>query len=463
MPNVLTDWIAARFPEVAPHDFYRDLFPAGSLATKDDHDLEVRGTYDAIAVRVTPSDDGSPRAERHLILDDLRTIDWCVSVDGVIPGTIALVSPLSYAGRRPLLSKAHELYSVTFDLDGVRGVEGMEELFHEFDTELMSTGHTICPRPTYVVSSGTGLHLYYLLDEPLRMWPNVCERLRLLRDRITRRLWNKHVSRLWEEPQLESVVQSFRMVGSLSKDDRQVVRAFRTGDRVSIDYLNQWAEVGEQVTPDLRQARHTLAEARELWPDWDPDWRAKAATPPTAATKWHVKRDLYDWWCRRVEAGEPFEGNRYWCLFVATAYATKCDVPYDELSRWAYSQLDSLDAETKTETNHFTPEDVEAALSIYRNPITCKLRRDKVAEKTSLPMPVNKRNGRTREQNIRRVNAMCDFDVSMGEPERRGRPKGSGTKAAAIRAYAADHPDMSNRAIASALGVSRNTVNKWLK
>ena len=40
---------------------------------------------------------------------------------------------------------------------------------------------------------------------------------------------------------------------------------------------------------------------------------------------------------------------------------------------------------------------------------------------------------------------------------------GAPTKRDEIRAYAAEHPEASQRAIAKALGVSPTTVNKWLK
>lgn len=463
MANVLTEWLAARYPEAGPHEFYRDLFPEGCLADSTSGKLRTKGTYDGILVRVVTGDDGVPRAERHLVLDDLWAVDAAAAVDGVRPGTTTLVSPLSYAGRRPLLSKAHELFSVTFDLDGVLGVDGIEELFHQFDTRWFDDGRTIAPKPTYVVSSGSGLHLYYMLDEPLRMWPNVCERMRLLRDALTKWLWNHYVTGLSNEPQLESVVQSFRMVGTLGKDDRQVVRAFRTGGRVSIDYLNAWVPEEARVTPEMRRAAHTLEEARVLWPDWDPDWRAKAAAPPTQATKWHVKRDLYDWWCHRAMPVAVHDGNRYWCLFVATSYATKCDVGYEELEAWAYGQLPHLDSLTRDERNHFTAEDVEAALSIYRNPITCKLRRDKVVEKTGYLMPANKRNGRKQALHLRMARSNLEILNADAGHALQGRPKGSGTKADVIRQFAMDHPGMSNRKIAEALGVSRNTVNKWLR
>ena len=62
MANVLTEWLAARYPEAGPHEFYRDLFPEGSLATAwgagaSPHHYE-KGAYSAIMVRVWQGEEG---------------------------------------------------------------------------------------------------------------------------------------------------------------------------------------------------------------------------------------------------------------------------------------------------------------------------------------------------------------------------------------------------------------------
>ena len=31
---------------------------------------------------------------------------------------------------------------------------------------------------------------------------------------------------------------------------------------------------------------------------------------------WHIKRDLYDWWLRKIQSGAVSVGHRYWCLSV---------------------------------------------------------------------------------------------------------------------------------------------------
>lgn len=460
MTNVLTAHLEAKFPETDPVSFYRDLFPNGALA----HDKSEKGKYSGILVRVMADHDAldghAVHAERHLILDGLYSIRTFATMDSVVDGVTDLVSPISYAGRRPTLNMAHELFALVFDLDGIKVDDGnpvgLVDLIYQMTP--INERPELLPMPTYIVSSGSGLHLYYLLDKPLRLWPNVLERLQKFRDAFTKRCWNGYVTDLSNNVQLESVVQSFRMVGSKSKTGDQIIRAFHTGQRVTMAYMNRFVPVDDRVTNDMIQARHTLEEARALWPEWDPDWRRKALEP--AKNQWRVKRSLFDWWCGRIEAGEAFEGNRYWCIFVAACYAAKCpEVTYEELESWAMGVRPMLDSMTKRKGNEFTEEIVMQALAAYGNPMSVKLRRDKVAEKTQLPMPVNKRNGRTREQHMTYLNGTNAVRRSMGEDLGAGRPE----KRDLVRNFAMRHPDMNNSQIARELGVSRATVVKWLK
>lgn len=464
MPNILTDYLSERYPEAAPEAFYRDLFPSGRLGSRAYED----GAYNGVLVRVLRREGEPEKAERHPITDDLLVIATTASIAQSFGGEFDIVSPVSYAGRRPMLDRAHELFALVFDLDGVKVEEGepvgLIDLLYQME-DVPDARAALLPTPTYIVSSGTGLHLYYMLDEPIRLWPNVCEALRVFRGALTRRCWNQYVTDLSDAPQLESVVQGFRMVGSMAKDGEQVVRAFRTGGRVSMGYMNRFVLEDAGVPESVLGTSCTIEEARERWPEWDPEWRRKALMAPE--TPWRVKRDLFDWWCRRVEAGEPFDGNRYWCIFVAACYAAKCpDVTYEELEAWAHRVRPMLDAMTVKPHNGFTEKDVQDALAVYGNPISVKLRRDKVQEKTQLKMPVNKRNGRNRATHIAIVNNMRKFARDeLGEDSyaKNGRPKGSGTKRDLIRAYAAEHPDVSHSEIARALDVSRPTVIKWLK
>ena len=466
--NVLTKFLSEHFTEETPEGFYEDLFMvADDLATADEISAHKGGTYSPIIVRLMDDGQGGTKAERHLVSRGLGEIALVNALS--VMDKADFLSPISYAGRRPMADMAHELYALTFDLDGIKikpdGTPiGLIDLIHQMRPVEGVRGPFV-PSPTYIVSSGSGLHLYYMLDKPIRLWPDVIERLNAFRDAFTKRLWNRYITDLYDSPQFEPVTQDFRMVGSRSKDGKQVVRAFLSSFRITMESLNQFVPEESRLPLEMRYKQHTLEEARALWPAWDPDWRKKASA--ATARPWHVKRDLFDWWCRRVEAGEASVGHRYWCVWVAACMAAKCpDVTYDELERWALGMVPMLDTITVDEANHFTERDALSALNAYGNPLSRTLRRDKIAEKTAVEMPVNKRNGREIHQHIQMVNALRKMrrDV-LGEDEYRnsGRPRGSGTMRDAIREYAEAHPDANHSQIAKALGVSRPTVIKWLR
>lgn len=482
--SVVSEYLSRRFPEVAPLDFYRAVFPSGSLASAPTPGRGPGryqpGTYNGIMVRVW-KEAGAERAERHFILDDLAGVAGILSIDRGLMGQASvtdLFTPISYAGRRPLMASAHELFAIAFDLDYIKVEEqgdgafavGLDELLYQMAEYRSAAGRSRLPLPTYVVSSGGGVHVYYLLDRPLRLWPNVIEALSRFRHAMVDMLWNQYVTDEPDHPQYESVFQSFRMPGSVNAKHGEVVRAFSTGaGRWSMEDLNAYVPEAARVPRETYEARHTLEEARALWPEWDPQWRRKALAAPGPRSKWRVKRALFDWWCRRVDdtaesPTEAFDGNRYWCVFVAACLAAKCpEVTYEELERWAYAVRPKLDGLTKRDGNAFTAADVADALKAYGNPLSCKLRRDRIAEKTSLEMPVNKRNGRRQALHLRMARSNLEILGEDAGHALQGRPKGSGTKAEQVRAYAAAHPEASQRQIASALGVSKTTVNKWLK
>ncbi len=469
--NVLTDYLAGHFPEVDATTFYLDVFSLSCLATRAERRGRAGGTYNPIAVRVMPDGRGGEKAERQALTRGLPEVGIIGALS--VMDKADILSPVTYAGRRPLLDRAHELFAITFDLDGIRLNEkgepvGLADLLYQ-SAPTEADPNLFIPRPTYIVSSGTGLHLYYLLDKPIRLWPNVLERLSIFRTALTKRIWNKYITDLSLEVQLEAVTQGFRMVGSRAKDGKQVVRAFKTGGRASMADLNRFVPGDARLPAEMLHARHTLEEARALWPEWDPQWRKRASEAPRCP--WRVKRDLFDWWCRRVEGGEATVGHRYWCVWVAAALAAKCpDVTYEELESWAVRAVPMLDHISIDDTNRFTLDDAMAALAAYGNPRSLTLRRDKIAEKSGMEMPVTKRNGRDLQQHIGIVNATRKMrrDV-FGEDEYRngGRPKGSPNrehpKRDAVLAYREAHPEATQREIAAALGFSPTTVNKWLK
>ena len=52
---------------------------------------------------------------------------------------------------------------MVFDLDGV-GMPQLRDVIHQMSNNIL-------PRATFIVNSGTGLHLYYVLADPVPMYP----------------------------------------------------------------------------------------------------------------------------------------------------------------------------------------------------------------------------------------------------------------------------------------------------
>ena len=431
-----------RFSEVTPHTFYRELFPEGSLSPSFPC---PKGQYAGMAIRIKA--DGAN--ERRPVLDDLQTIEWLRLSDD-----FCVLSPLSYAGKTQRKRFAHALYAVVIDLDGLKVKDGQPKGLEAVLAMAGKEGGI--PQPSHIVASGTGLHLYYMLAEPFLMFPDAADELADMRRTLTRMIWNPQVTDLCKNIQYEGVVQGFRMVGTMTKVGTRV-RAFRTGERVSMDYLRSFTDGLHLVKPRMRRETVPLSEAKEKWPEWY-EKRVVQGVPRKA---WRCKRDLYEWWKARMK-DEGSYGHRYWCMLALGTYAKKCGIPRDELERDAEALRVELNK--KPAADELTKKQVAEALTACRaGMVTYPI--DEIIDKTGIEFEKNKRNGLKQEQHLylarRRKEDMKAIGLPMKNPE--GRPKGSGTKADLIRAYAAEHPDASHAAIAKALGVSRTTVIKWLK
>ena len=179
------------------------------------------------------------------------------------------------------------------------------------------------------------------------------------------------------------------------------------------------------------------------------------------AGHWVVKEDLYNWWLKKAyDEGVP--GHRYYCVMALAVFAAKCGIlDKKRVRRDAESLMGKFNDFAGAEP--FTEDDVKSALECLDLRF-CNFSRDELANYTGVPMPANRRNYRKQAEHLRRARAVQSVDYPNGEWRNKdGRPKGSGTKADVIRAYAAENPGASQRAIAEALGVSPTTVNKWMK
>ena len=424
---------------VAGFDVYREIFPEGSF--------ERQGIYEdqkgnGIAVEIL----GKGKVKRCTVTDGLEQLDQLQQAD------FAIMSPLSYFGNNRCGRNARYLYAMVFDLDGV-GMPQLRDTLHQMDKGIL-------PRATFVVNSGTGLHLYYLLEQPVPMYPKNQLYLKELKYALTRQIWNRFTSTI-EQPQMQGVMQGFRIVGSGSKLGRDYpVVAYRFGDRVDLNDLIEFVpdSNGEQqrIQGIMQKAGLTLEEAQKKYPEW----YERRIVQKERRGRWEVKRDLYDWWLHRIK-DEIKVGHRFYGVMTLAIYARKCCIEEDELRRDAYSLLQIYDAMSIEEINRFTEEDIVCALEMY-NEDYVTFPRDDIGKLAGIPMPVNKRNGRKQEQHIRIMNAIRDIEFPDGGwRNQNGRPKGSGTAQQTVQDWRLQHPEGRKIDCERETGLSRHTVLKW--
>lgn len=437
--NPINYWLSAHYLEVDSGTFYRELFPEGSLEAQGEL---TEGKYRGVAVRIKEG-----RARRFSISDGLEILE---QIDGSQPDEFWLASPVSYAGKSQRQEMARHLYAIAVDLDGIRienpsKPRGLEAMWNQMDGRFF-------PIPTFIVSSGNGLHLYYVLDQPIALYKSVIRQLQKFRHAFIQRTWNSFITELYKRPQYESVTQGFRMVGSATKRGNRV-RAYRVGSIVTIDYLNEFVPPASQLTDLHYKSDLPLAEAKKLYPDW----YQKRIIEGRPRGSWRVKRALYDWW-RDQKISQATTGHRYFYLMALAIYAAKCGISEEELykdSKRAFKELKKLD----TVDNPLTENDLIKALEMFNTAYQTFPRRS-IEAITGIPMPPNKRNGRKQEVHLRGARAIQQIDMEVNGTDWRYHG-GAPTKNFLVYKWRIQHPEGRKIECEKELGISRPTVLKW--
>ena len=395
------------FEEVYASDFYRDIFPIGSFEKKG---IYEKGKYNGIAVSIVA---GDSKAKRYTVTDDLEIIDTLVETDD-----FCIMSPISYAGKSRKSEFARFLYAMAIDLDGVDTLDEWNFLMTQIDKghEMLSFVWGL-PRPTYIVGSGTGLHLYFVFERPIPLFRSTVKELERLRRRITWQAWTQGASSLHDNVQYESLFQGFRMVGSITKNGERT-RAFKVGEKVTVEY---------------------------------PEWYQKRIVEKKPKGTWVCKKDLYYWWIRKLKAGVQ-QGHRYWCIMTLATYAKKCDIPFEELEKDAYGLIPFMN----TKGDKFTEDDVLHALEAYNDSyITYPI--NTIIQRTDIPIEKNKRNGRKQAMHLKIARSTLEIMNDDNGMALQGRKP----KKAIVQEWKSSHVNGKKIDCERDTGLSRHTVLKW--
>ena len=431
---------------VTPFEFYREIFPEGSLERRG-HYEDAKGNGIAITVPkgengIALEIEGDGKARRHTITDELDTLQELQDTD------FTIMSPISYFGRQRSGKNARYLYALVFDLDGV-GMPQLRDTLHQMNKDIL-------PKATFVVNSGTGLHLYYVLSEPVPMYPQNQKYLKELKYALTRQIWNRFTSTI-REPQMQGVLQGFRVIGSSYKLVREFpVVAYRLGGTVELekllDYIPDSNGEQQRIHGLMRKSRLSLAEAKEKYPDW----YERRVVKKERRGRWTVKRDLYDWWLHRIRE-EIHVGHRFYGIMTLAIYAKKCDIDEDELRQDAFALLQPYDDMSIEDINRFTKDDIVCALEMF-NEDYVTFPRDDIAKISGLSMPVNKRNWRNQEQHLQFARGIREIKSKLGEDVTGG---GRPSECSRVLTWRQQHPEGRKADCHRDTGLDPKTIRKW--
>lgn len=382
----------------------------------------------------------------------------------VLSHPFVIMSPISYTGKRRLKKNARYLYAMAIDIDEA-DAQNIDNLLYQSDPTRL---HITFPQPNIIVNSGHGVHVYYLLETPQPLFANMYEILNKVKRELTRRVWNKGTTHLNpDKPQFQGNCQGFRFPGTKTKFGQTVTAFLNINPKVKPYYqVENLAYAGEWLTKDelalvrntnnYNPERVTLKQARERWPEW----YERRIVQGRAPGRWYIKRDLYDWWKRRITEYATV-GHRYFCMMGLAIYAIKCNISQDEFEADLKKYTEVMDglSYTRNPEDRFTIEDARDAATAFRESY-CTFPIDDIRAITGVPVEKNRtRKKRSKYKHLK--DARFIRDGRCKEVGVSWRQNGRSDKFDAVHEWQRAHPDGTKYACTKELGLSKHTVMKW--
>lgn len=446
--------LSSRYDEINGYDFYREIFPNNQNAGEYREDIwQTNAVY---LYRDENIDNPKRRLTRRIMLNDTWEQDY---IDYVEKNPMTLCSGLTYRGKANTLNNARQMNALIFDLDGV-GENELEAFLWRAGGDPKAIRRL--PIPTYLVISGSGLHVYYVFDEPIDLYPNIKLQLKRFKYDLTFRMWDYRGTSQIKEIQYQSINQGFRMVGSINERYGTELRAFCIGEKVTLDYINPYAQYEENqvdINRPFRPTKITKLEAAEKYPEWYQRVVVEGNRRPKkwdiGGQKGHRGDELYNWWLEK--APTILGGHRYYFMMCLAIYACKCDISKKRLRedmQSAFNILREID-----HTNQLVQEDVESAMEAYDKDYY-NFTIDDIEYLTNVRITKNKRNGRTKDEHLLRARAVQEVDYPNGSWRNK---KGRASKAHVVKEWRKSNPKGTKAACIRDTGLSKPTVYKyWL-
>ena len=431
--------------EVLAMDVYSEMFHLGEKMIQTNK--EAKGEHKANPLGYWKNNKDT-KGHYRILFDDTfeETIKEMQKAD------FCIVNGIAYFGRKNLQSHASKMYAMIFDLDGVT-----EETLRTFLHSAFAKDFKIYPLPNYIILSGHGIHLYYIFETPIPLYPNIKFQLKEMKYALTTKLWNRYTTTEWRNVQYQGINQGFRVIGGKTKIDGVKVRAFQMNTHpFSLGQLNEYIPQENRIDEAKlwKERKYTLAQAKEKFPEWYSEVVVNGGYQ-----KWNIKEDLYYWWIGKIQEGASV-GHRYFCIMTLTIYAVKCGIDREQLERDICGLMPYL-YYLGGEDNPFTESDVVSALECFDERYR-KFPRKDLEKITGIDIPPNKRNKRKRADHIKLMNYVRDeINGNKQWQNLDGRPKGTGTAQVKVQAWRAANPTGRKVDCAKETKLDPKTIRKW--
>ena len=325
---------------------------------------------------------------------------------------------------------AKDIYTFIIDMDNVYSGTLLNALRNDWKT----ANNEPLPMPTYIVNSGTGLHLYFVLTEPIPNYKATTENL----DKLYRALAIQQTTkRVYLHKQVQWFGQDFRMAGGLNKYGWKNT-VFKVGNKWNIDELAK--EVG---LSDVHFVRYGEKRTK----------KHAVRTNRQKRSGWRCNRAFYDCALMTCRA-KTKEGNRYTSMCALSVIAWKCNVPQEELERDLISLLPDYN---RGATRQIKEKEIYSAMKMY-NPKAMLTQRESLENWQGWEYKPIKRNGRKRAEHIKLMNFVRDeINGNKEWRNKEGRP----TKEHIVRAYLETHPNATKTEVVTNTGLTYDTVRKY--
>lgn len=427
--------------EVSAMDVYGDIFNLGENEIQRRN--EPSGEFKANPVAYWKNKE-QKKGHYRIMFDDTfeETLKELQEAD------FNILNGITYFGRKNVQENASKMYAMIIDYDGVT-----DKLLNNFLHGAFLKEFDIYPVPNYIALSGHGVHLYYLFEEPIPLYPNIKMQLKAFKYALIEKIWNMYTSEE-EHKQFQGINQGFRAIGGKTKIDGVRVRAFRLNTHpYSLTELGRYIPEESRVDESKlwKESTMSLAEARKKYPEW---YERKVLNKEPRGY-WQCKDDLYKWWIRKIKEGATYR-HRYFNIMCLAIYGVKCGKSYEEVEADALALVPFLNGINPAEP--FTEQDVYSALECF-DMRYCTFPIDDIVKVSGISIEKNKRNGRKQILHLELARNNKAILKKHGELKQEGRP----STEERIREYLLFNPNARKCDVIKDLGIDKKTCYKWWK